>query len=417
MKLNLKNIGKIAEASIEINTITIIAGENNTGKSTFSKTLFSLLYSLYDNKNNVFHEKNEYLFNLLASQRYSQQTVDYTILVQEIVKLYRLNKDNMVLRDKITNLLEANGYLNIPMYHEQFEDIIDLILDALRLSDIEIVEKIIENEFKSEFTNQITNLYNSDQASLVYKDETQTFTVNFNNIQQVNISDFIDSKLYPVYIDNPNILDSNKISRFNLRNRDKTDNHEDALLKRLFLNEPQNAVSSLLNQKKSESILQKISSIISGKLILTQNNECFYRETESSPSISINNLSEGIKIFVILKTLLQNNQITPNTVLILDEPETHLHPKLQVTLAELIILFQKFIGLKILLNTHSPYFLEAIEVFSAKYGLYSDIKYYLSRNDGNISFITDITHNIDAIYSLLAAPIYKLEEETNNDNK
>lgn len=362
----------------------------------------------------MFHEKNEYLINLLASQHNSQQNVDYMMLVQEIVKLYRLNKDYFVLRNKISSLLEANGYINTSLYHEQFEDIIDLILDALRLSDKEIVEKLIENEFKSEFTNQIINLYNSNQALLVYKDENQTFSVTFKNSQQVNVSNVVSSKLYPIYIDNPNILDSNKISRFNLKNRDKIDNHEDVLLKKLFSNEPQNAVSSLLNQKKSESILQNISSIISGKLIMTQENECYYRETEISPSISVNNLSAGIKIFVILKTLLQNNQITSNTVLILDEPETHLHPKLQVTLAELIILFQKFIGLKILLNTHSPYFLEAIEVFSAKYGLYSDIKYYLSRNDGNISFITDTTHNIDAIYSLLAIPINKLEEEADN---
>ena len=33
MKLTLKNIGKIGDASVEINGITVIAGENNTGKS------------------------------------------------------------------------------------------------------------------------------------------------------------------------------------------------------------------------------------------------------------------------------------------------------------------------------------------------------------------------------------------------
>ena len=32
MKLLLKNIGKIGEASAEIHGITVIAGENNTGK-------------------------------------------------------------------------------------------------------------------------------------------------------------------------------------------------------------------------------------------------------------------------------------------------------------------------------------------------------------------------------------------------
>ena len=34
MRLTLKNIGKIENADVKIDGITIIAGENNTGKST-----------------------------------------------------------------------------------------------------------------------------------------------------------------------------------------------------------------------------------------------------------------------------------------------------------------------------------------------------------------------------------------------
>ena len=48
MKLFLKNIGKIDEASVEIDGITIIAGENNTGKSTVGRTLFSVFNSFYN---------------------------------------------------------------------------------------------------------------------------------------------------------------------------------------------------------------------------------------------------------------------------------------------------------------------------------------------------------------------------------
>ena len=40
MKLTLKNIGKIGTASVEINGITVIAGENNTGKSTVGPRSF-----------------------------------------------------------------------------------------------------------------------------------------------------------------------------------------------------------------------------------------------------------------------------------------------------------------------------------------------------------------------------------------
>ncbi len=42
MKLSLKNMGKIGAATIEINGITVIAGENNTGKSTVGKALYFL---------------------------------------------------------------------------------------------------------------------------------------------------------------------------------------------------------------------------------------------------------------------------------------------------------------------------------------------------------------------------------------
>lgn len=43
MKLTLKNIGKIGTASVEINGITVIAGENNTGKSTVGRALLQCL--------------------------------------------------------------------------------------------------------------------------------------------------------------------------------------------------------------------------------------------------------------------------------------------------------------------------------------------------------------------------------------
>ena len=44
MKLFLENIGKIGGACIEIKGITVIAGENNTGKSTVGKTLYNTQY-------------------------------------------------------------------------------------------------------------------------------------------------------------------------------------------------------------------------------------------------------------------------------------------------------------------------------------------------------------------------------------
>jgi predicted ATPase len=45
MKLNIENFAKIKNANINFNGITVIAGENNTGKSTVGKIMFSLFNS------------------------------------------------------------------------------------------------------------------------------------------------------------------------------------------------------------------------------------------------------------------------------------------------------------------------------------------------------------------------------------
>ena len=43
MKITVENIGCIKNAKVEIKGLTIIAGENGTGKSTISKMLFSII--------------------------------------------------------------------------------------------------------------------------------------------------------------------------------------------------------------------------------------------------------------------------------------------------------------------------------------------------------------------------------------
>ena len=43
MQLTLENIGMIRKADIHLDGVTVIAGENNTGKSTVGKALFSVL--------------------------------------------------------------------------------------------------------------------------------------------------------------------------------------------------------------------------------------------------------------------------------------------------------------------------------------------------------------------------------------
>ncbi len=67
MKLTIKNIGKIEKAEVEIKGITVIAGENNTGKSTVGKSLWALFNGLYKINEQIYREKLKSIRDILSS--------------------------------------------------------------------------------------------------------------------------------------------------------------------------------------------------------------------------------------------------------------------------------------------------------------------------------------------------------------
>lgn len=95
--------------------------------------------------------------------------------------------------------------------------------------------------------------------------------------------------------------------------------------------------------------------------------------------------------------------------MILDEPEIHLHPKWQLLCAEIIVMLQREFDLHILVNSHSPYFINAIEVYAEKYGITDKCKYYLSDEKYGSSSFIDVTSNLEPIYAKMASPLQELE--------
>ena len=50
MRLELKSIGIIKEADVKIDGLTVVAGKNDSGKSTISKILYSMITTLEQSK-------------------------------------------------------------------------------------------------------------------------------------------------------------------------------------------------------------------------------------------------------------------------------------------------------------------------------------------------------------------------------
>ncbi len=60
-----KKYWKIAETTVEIKGISVIASENNTGKSTVGKALFSVFNSFYKIQEQILQERINSIVNIL----------------------------------------------------------------------------------------------------------------------------------------------------------------------------------------------------------------------------------------------------------------------------------------------------------------------------------------------------------------
>jgi predicted ATP-dependent endonuclease of OLD family len=140
-----------------------------------------------------------------------------------------------------------------------------------------------------------------------------------------------------------------------------------------------------------------------------------FMESGLKKPVPLSSVSAETKTFLIIKRLLELGEIKERNILILDEPEIHLHPAWQLQFAEILVLLQKEFNLTILLTTHSPYFLNAVEVYGEKHGIKERIEFYLAESNGDISDVRDVTDNIDTIYKQLAMPFQKLEDTAYED--
>ena len=208
-----------------------------------------------------------------------------------------------------------------------------------------------------------------------------------------------------LYIDDANILD--KLAGGGLYHGPYR-NHESDLQYMLQhtskSNDPFDVIE--LNEKLKE-IDDILNVVCNGNFVDGQ-----YKESNTDKKIDIRNLSSGLKAFALIKILMTNGMLKEHDVLIIDEPETHLHPQWQLKFSQILVLLHKQMNLTILLNSHSPYFIQAVSVYANKYGIDDDkCRFYLAENEEGNSHFTDVTQNKEPLYAKLARPFQILENE------
>ena len=466
MELNIKNFSKIKEANIIINGITVIAGENNTGKSTIGKILFSSFNSTKNIFNEIYESKSTpvltNLKNLMEELSQNNEEIKKLMPQYDIKSMGIFGFIAAMAATVIGGLPLAAALLsglgtfnlgynieNVKKEKADIENINDLIVniiidltnennkknpyDALKDNLKEYIN--IENKKNidtiKKYASKIEEYINIPNEKIAYKNIDEYFNSIFykqinsridkDSVSEINIMDLsfqfkddkcIESKYDNTYnknvyfIDNPFILDKKYDEKYMTK-------YEYHLIEKIFNNkEKVNTADKILAEEKLEKIYNKLSKAINGKII-NKDNDFYLEEENFTEPISIHSLSAGLKSFAVIKMLIEKNALKEEDILILDEPEIHLHPKWQLLYAEIIVLLQKIFNVYIIITTHSPYFLEAIEMYSKKHNLNEKTNYYLSDIENNYSVFNLVNKNIEKIYYKMVQPIDELEDLSN----
>lgn len=426
MELDIKNFAKIKEADIVIDGITVIAGENNTGKSTVGKILFSLFNSLNDIEAKITKDRMQTLERRNIISCLSQIDIEKSNLDVWTNINYFAGNINKKLEEKLLNKDKISYEILRGILVKEIKTLEDVlkfsredgmklerivcanVMEVLQLSEDTIIREIITDYFNRVFAEQINMLSEKEyeRSALVLKIKDKKQELSFENNLCIDYEQQMKLQHKAIYIDNPLILD-------HLRSEDADLNPMEELLLSL-LNEDKpdvfdGIVEKMLVKEKLQDIYKMLRTVVDGEIILNQNDTFCLKSANFKEPIILKNLSTGLKSFVILKMLLEKGALKEKDVVILDEPEIHLHPQWQIVYAELIVLLQKVFDLSIVVTTHSPYFVDALNLFSCKYETDKRVNYYLSSNMDNMVRMDCVSDHIESIYQKMVSPIEALD--------
>lgn len=124
-------------------------------------------------------------------------------------------------------------------------------------------------------------------------------------------------------------------------------------------------------------------------------------------TVDIDACATGLRSFSILQILCKYQLLDEGTLLIVDEPEAHLHPKWIVEYARTLVGLVGKYKIRLLIATHSPYFLNAIEHFVSAERIGNEVRFYeMTDSDGQEKAYVakDVSDNPNSIYKSMYEP-------------
>jgi len=458
MQVEIKNVGIINDSVIDVNGLTIVTGKNNSGKTTLGKVLYSLFSAkekLFENATNdiisyVEEKLSDVIRNSVISmlirrvyrKEHFKNDILYSAYRGELPKLDSLEATKTYIED----VCSALDSLSLERFQDELGDIVFLrhyenesqfkyeidkiklecrsITDEIeKLSDFNLYEiSKIYKTLKHEFNEQIAPVRKSEVflSSVSLKENNDYFHVDVDNKKKsINTEGFFafNNLTNVVFVDDTTVIDNvspngfrfKSSRRFNddvqsIENVVSVIDHKYSLIYKL--SEDSSIVKSIIDNDAFDCINLELASVFEEDIIVKDN-----KFVCASDGLTLSNLAMGSKMFAILKMLLANGNINSKTLLILDEPEAHLHPEWQNKLAEIITLLVKILNVNIVITSHSSNFVLALQTYAMKHHLEDKTNFYLTnKNDDKYTVdYSKMNSNLNKIYYEFAKPFSEIK--------
>jgi len=420
MKFQMEHIGKILSASIELDGVTLIAGDNSSGKTTIAKALYGTLSPLSEFYERVMDSRIDSIAKY-ASDWYldaagPRSRLERNTLMATNNKFKKALKEWVSTNDDTLNndFIFTNEYMikfmqsSFPDYKDAIfltsdntDKTIDAMNEAWQRSNEAYASMIFTQELNNQFRNQIKT-FDYEGSSKIGID-TFSLQISEKGIEELVLPEPID------ILQGGSVVYFSALREFTYEGLvfSKT-NLLDLISKSSILDNPDLVYEDFVeNKKMMQEFRGIIDNIIHGHLKITGSKLQYIENEYPTTPIAIENIASGILPFAIIDRLIENGTLSRNSVLIIDEPEMNLHPEWQIAFGKLLVLLAEKLDIKSLLISHSPYFIRAIEKTLSQNNSVKGA-FYLMAPKERLYTAENVTDKVGEIYEHLYKPLEEL---------
>jgi len=416
-RYKIENYHSIGNADIAINGITVLAGVNGAGKSTLARWLYYIVNVAYIYETNRFEEFQQSLANIVgqfatARKELPVNSDNEDLLIKAKRSILGIKYKGVESADEVLKLYSAatNQFFvdlkNSLPYMSQ-----NALTRILNYLHIERSNDALDEVWMNRILKETISKGQSEKETFLQTQKNRPIDKFFDKIRRAyRETDRPDSISFQE--DGVDIIETDKIgtllgldssiyidTSMALSITDSTNHFWNELL---FMLKYQG--DSVEISPEAKNVLNHIKTITGGEAVekkdIVGQEELFYNRKSDNLTIKLENVAMGIKTFAYIEQLLRKGYLNNRAILIIDEPEAHLHPQWIVEFARILVMLNKEIGLKIMIASHNPDVVSAIRYVADAEGVLTNTIFYLAEHDVKAETYTykALDHDIEPIF-------------------